>query len=119
MYLEKLNPNSNFFSDKKAPIFGLQWHPEKNLFIFNPNLAIDHSPLAIAAAQYIANTFMGFARQNPNRFPTRLSEEASLVFKHSPLYVGNITETPYEQIYVFPLFKENLSKMKIKQSDKT
>ena len=105
-------------TDKHAPIFGLQWHPEKSLFIYSPNLAIDHTPYAIAAAQYIANTFMSLARQNTNRFMTRHNEEEHLVFRHSPLYVGNVTETPYEQIYVFPLYKEYLSKLKIKDSDK-
>lgn len=89
------------FLGKHAPLYGLQWHPEKSLFIFNPGLAVDHSISAITAAQYIANVFMENARQNPNRFPNRRDEERHMVYLHHPLYVGNITETPYEQIYLF------------------
>jgi len=92
------------YEDKFAPIFGLQWHPEKSLFMHNPVMAVDHSILAIAVAQYISNVFMGFARQNPNQFKTRREEEKHLIYKTLPLYVGNVTETPYEQIYIFPLF---------------
>ena len=92
--------------------FNFETNPEKSLFIYSPNLAVDHTPYAIAAAQYIANRSL--ARQNTNRFMTRHNEEEHLVFRHLPLYVENVTETPYEQIYVFLLYREYLSELKIK-----
>ncbi|XP_066919217.1 gamma-glutamyl hydrolase A-like [Clytia hemisphaerica] len=102
------------YEDKFAPIFGLQWHPEKSLFVHNPVQAVDHSIFAIAVAQYISNVFMGFARQNPNQFKTRREEEKHLIYNTLPLYVGNVTETPYEQIYMFPLFSPKLVNRKVK-----
>ena len=51
---------------------------------------------------------MSFARQNPSRFPTRREEEAHLIYQYSPIYTGNVTETPYEQVYLFPYYPESL-----------
>lgn len=89
------------FEGRDVPLYGLQWHPEKALAIYNPALAIDHTIYSITVAQYIANTFMSDARQNSNRFASRPDEENNLLFKYTPTYIGNITETPYEQIYIF------------------
>lgn len=90
---------------RNAPIYGLQWHPEKSLFVFNPVLAVDHSIKGIMAAQYIANFFVMEARKNTHTFRDRAEEEEHLVMSHYPTYVGNITETPYEQIYIFDFVK--------------
>jgi len=87
------------------------------LFIFSPALAVDHSIHAIVAAQYMANVFMSFARQNPNKFATRRAEESHLIYRYSPIYVGNITDTPYEQIYLFPYLPEHIISRKIEQKD--
>ena len=106
-----------FILDKFAPIFGLQWHPEKSLFMHNPVMAVDHSIFAVAVAQYISNVFMGFARQNPNQFKTRKEEEKHLIYNYTPLYVGNITETPYEQIYTFSLFSPSYVSRNIRSKD--
>lgn len=100
-----------------APLYGFQWHPEKSLTIFNPVLAVDHSIFAVTAAQYIANVFMGDARQNPNRFTDRKEEEHHLVFRYYPFYVGNITETPYEQIYLFSFVDPFVAKEKVKMTE--
>ena len=102
------------YVDRRAPIFGFQWHPEKILFTFSPVLAVDHSVHAIVVAQYITNVFMALARQNPNQFLTRKAEENHLIYKHPATYVGNITETPYEQIYLFPFYPENELEKKTK-----
>ena len=64
-------------------------------------MAVDHSSDAIRVAQYIANFFNVEARKNSHRFATRKDEEDHLIYKHNPVYIGNITESPYEQIYLF------------------
>jgi gamma-glutamyl hydrolase len=43
---------------KKYPIYGHQYHPEKNSFIFNPNLVIPHTLNAVYLAQYYSNFFV-------------------------------------------------------------
>ena len=98
-----------FIIDKEAPIFGLQWHPEKTLFVFNPVVSVDHTIFAVVVSQYIANVFVGFARQNSNGFKSIKEERFSLVYKYKTLYVGNMTGSSYEQLYIIPPFE----KMKI------
>lgn len=93
------------FEGRHAPLYGLQWHPEKSLFVFNPVLAVDHSIISIIAAQYISNFFVSETRKNPNSFRDRAEEQSHLLLSHYPTYVGNITETPYEQIYLFDFEK--------------
>merc|ERR1711924_25010 len=56
----------NFVSTIEAfnyPIYGTQWHPEKNIFEWEkvdgaPYEAINHSPSAIKIAQYVSNYFV-------------------------------------------------------------
>merc|ERR1711907_647400 len=89
------------FEGRHAPLYGLQWHPEKSLFVFNPVLAVDHSIYATIAAQYIANIFMAECRMNPNTFDTRDEELGHLVgAQMTPTFVGNITESPYDMVYL-------------------
>merc|ERR1712080_371498 len=89
------------FEGRHAPLYGLQWHPEKSLFVFNPVLAVDHSIHAVIAAQYIANFFMSEARMNPGAFRDREEELDHLVAAQiSPVFVGNITESPYDLVYM-------------------
>ena len=71
------------------------------MFVWNPVLSLDHSPDAIRVAQYLANYFMVEARMNAQRFTTREEEEPRLIFRRKPVYIGNIIESPYEQIYLF------------------
>ena len=44
---------------------------------------------------------MSEARQNPNRFSSRKEEESYMIYKYHPEYVGNITGSAYEQVYLF------------------
>ncbi len=91
----------SYLTAKHYPIYCLQWQPEKILYVWNPVLALDHSPDAIRVAQYIRNFFMLESRKNNHRFATRKVEERNLIYPHKILYIGNITESPYEQIYTF------------------
>jgi len=94
------------FEGRHAPLYGLQWHPEKSLFVFNPVLAVDHSPWAIISSQYIANQFMAEARMNPGTFRDREEEaEHHVGAQSTPTLIFNITETPYDQVYLFDFEK--------------
>ena len=89
-------------------MYGLQWHPEKLLFVWNPLMVADHSLDSIRVAQYVANFLVMEARRNSNRFATRELEEKHLTYRWKPVYIGDITDTPYEQVYVFPRLREEL-----------
>ena len=58
---------------KNYPIYGTQWHPEKNDFEWRRNPdgtayeAINHTPDAVAVAQYTANYFVKQARKSNHK----------------------------------------------------
>jgi gamma-glutamyl hydrolase len=74
----------------KYPIFGSQWHPEKNNFEWGetsegiPNEGINHSHDAILASQYMANFFVDQARLSSHKFPTETEEDAALIYNYMP-----------------------------------
>ena len=89
----------------KYPIFGAQWHPEKNPFEWAvttegvPYEAIDHSPDAIKVSQYMANFFVAQARKSTHKFQDVAREQALLIYNWAP------TNTPggdFVQTYFFP-----------------
>ena len=68
-------------------------------------MAADHSIYAIMMSQYIANFFVSEAKQNGNHFKSAQEEETSLISRGHTFYVGNITDTEFEQIYAFDIKK--------------
>lgn len=46
----------------RYPIYGSQWHPEKNLFEWSYEEGMDHSAVGIAPIQYIADFFVNEVR---------------------------------------------------------
>ena len=93
----------------KYPIFGVQWHPEKNPFEWAvtidgaseavPYEVIDHSPDAIKVSQYMANFFVQQARKSSHSFANPATEQSLLIYNYTP------TNTPggdFVQTYFFP-----------------
>lgn len=86
----------------KYPIYGSQWHPEKNDFEWQkvngiPYEAIDHSADAVLIAQYTANFFVNEARKNNHKFATPQAEDAALIYN----YVPSKTTGSFVQTYFF------------------
>lgn len=81
------------------PIFGSQWHPEKNPFEWGktdgvPNEAIDHSPAAVYIAQYTADFFVQQARKSAGTFADASVEDAALIDNYAPSKTtGSFVET--------------------------
>eukprot|EP01031_Cornospumella_fuschlensis_P038047 gene38047-46228_t len=93
---------SNFISTieaKKYPIYGSQWHPEKNNFEFGktdgiPNEAINHSPDAVLASLYPATFFVNEARKNFHKFSSADEEDKALIYNYKPAKTtGSFVET--------------------------
>lgn len=70
------------FEAIKYPFYGVQWHPEKNIFIWAENQAIDHSFDAIRVTQYFANFFVNEARKSSHLYNSS-SEEAKAVIENA------------------------------------
>lgn len=87
------------FLGVKYPFYGTQFHPEKNLFEWTRKEPINHSFLAIKAAQSFANFFVNEARKNDLRFETFNETEKHLMFRYQPVYSGG--SSLFEQVYIF------------------
>ncbi|CAL1540419.1 unnamed protein product [Lymnaea stagnalis] len=71
---------------KKYPIYGTQWHPEKNSFNWNPNYVINHDNDAVLVGQYMANFFVNEARKSQHKFPSALVEAVNLIQNYKRVY---------------------------------
>ncbi|XP_074997875.1 gamma-glutamyl hydrolase isoform X3 [Calonectris borealis] len=83
----------------KYPIYGVQWHPEKNPFEWKNSPGIPHSPSAVRAAYYIADFFINEARKSLHHFPSEDEETKELIYNYTPIYTG--TFSSFQQIYFF------------------
>ncbi|XP_059183046.1 gamma-glutamyl hydrolase [Centropristis striata] len=80
------------------PIYGTQWHPEKNAFEWTRPY-IPHSPSAVKTTFYMADFFVNEARKNFHRFKSEKEESKALIYNYNPVKTG--LETAFEQIYFF------------------
>jgi len=91
---------------KDYPFYGTQFHPEKNIYEWNKEEAIDHTVNGIAIAQNMANFFIGEARKNKRQFPLESDADKYTTFRLSPKYSGR--RSHFEQVYVFGTSKERI-----------
>ncbi|KAM8882079.1 gamma-glutamyl hydrolase [Synchiropus picturatus] len=80
------------------PIYGTQWHPEKNAFEWTKSY-IPHTPTAVHVTFYTAEFLVSEARKNSHRFNSLDEERAALIYNYSPVYTGN--SSVFEQKYYF------------------
>lgn len=83
------------WESKKFPIYGTQWHPEKNPFEWTLQENLPHSPDAILVTQYMSNFFVSETRKNNHSFSNVNEETAALIYNYSPVF----TNTDFEQCY--------------------
>lgn len=58
----------SIYEHKKYPIYGHQYHPEKNLFTFSDKFEIPHTPNAKNLTRYYSDFFIQEAMKNSNSF---------------------------------------------------
>lgn len=83
------------------PFYGVQFHPEKNLYEWVRNKNISHSAHAIEAAQYFADFFVNEARKSDNRFEDAKTEDQYVIYNFPPSFTG-AKGSAFEQSYLFP-----------------
>ena len=59
------------------PFYGVQYHPEKQQFVYYPTVKIDHSVDAIAFNRYFADFFISECRLNDRHFDSYEESEVS------------------------------------------
>jgi len=94
----------SLFESKKYPIWGSQFHPEKNPFEWAVKYdEIPHQQDALDVAIYFANFFVQQCRRNGHSFDDRADEEEYLIYNFIPTYTGKETNANYsmQQCYFF------------------
>lgn len=82
------------------PFYGVQFHPEKNIYEWVPDRNITHTANAIKASQYFAQFFVEETRKNFNSFGTRNDENRYLVYNYETQFTG-LKKSIYEECYIF------------------
>ncbi|XP_054287274.1 gamma-glutamyl hydrolase-like [Macrosteles quadrilineatus] len=84
----------------QRPIVGVQFHPEKNMYEWNPHQANPHSRKAILSARLFYDWLVTESRANDQKFPSLSRETEALIYNYNPLYTGG--KGGYdEQMYFF------------------
>jgi len=83
---------------KNYPIWGTQFHAEKNLYEWlKPSLL--HSSDAIKASQYFARFFVDEARKSHHNFSSPIEENKYLIYNYHPEFTGLEESPDFEQLY--------------------
>mmetsp|Transcript_11716 Transcript_11716/g.19046 ORF Transcript_11716/g.19046 Transcript_11716/m.19046 type:complete len:324 (+) Transcript_11716:136-1107(+) len=83
---------------KRYPVYGAQWHPEKNQFEWDPLECIDHSGNAIRSMQYIADFIVSESRRSAHQIAPSL--EVHLSVNLVPIYTYDKLRY-FQQCYFF------------------
>jgi len=85
------------------PIFGVQFHSEKAIFILNNTIGANHDPQMIQASQYYANFIANNARLNNQSFADTNELYARYIDNWHPYLPPNSSD----YMYIFPMMYMN------------
>jgi len=86
-----------FIENKKYPIWGLQFHPEKNIFTWKTDMKVPHSQVAIEFSQFLANFFVKESKKNFNKFDSE-EEIFDNMIEHFPV---DLPQLKRQDVYLF------------------
>lgn len=85
---------------KVLPFYGIQFHPEKNIYEWVRNKNISHTPNAIKAAQYFADFFVNEARKSGQSFQSEAEIDRHVIYNFPVAFTG-LKKSAFEQCYLF------------------
>ncbi|KFB47116.1 AGAP006670-PA-like protein [Anopheles sinensis] len=85
---------------KRYPFYGIQFHPEKNIYEWVQNKNISHTANAVQAAQFFADFFIHEARKSDHRFPSETILDQHVIYNYQPIFTG-LKRSSFEQCYMF------------------
>lgn len=83
------------------PFYGVQFHPEKNLYEWVRNKNISHTQNAIATSQYFSEFFVNEARKSGHQFKDAKTEDKYVIYNFEATFTGAVGSA-FEQAYMFP-----------------
>ncbi|GIQ86499.1 peptidase C26, gamma-glutamyl hydrolase [Kipferlia bialata] len=88
------------YEHKTKPIFATQYHPEKSIYEWSTDVAINHSHAAVQAMQSLAMAFVDECRKYTHVFQDQAWLDDNLIYGYSPEYTG-LNGSHFEQQYYF------------------
>lgn len=85
---------------KRYPFYGIQFHPEKNIYEWIANKNISHTANAIQAAQYFGDFFIHETRKNDHRFTSDTTLDKHVIYNYPTTFTG-LKKSSFEQCYMF------------------
>lgn len=85
---------------KTYPFYGIQFHPEKNIYEWVQNKNISHTANAIRAAQYFGDFFVEESRKSNHQFTSETTLEQHVIYNYQPTFTG-LKRSSFEQCYMF------------------
>ncbi|CAG9313950.1 unnamed protein product [Blepharisma stoltei] len=83
---------------KKYPIFATQFHPEKNIYEWDPQVPQPHDFYSVKVSTYFADFLVSEARRNNNSFESEEELKPYLIYNWWPIYQnGYFTQSYYFQ----------------------
>lgn len=82
------------------PFYGVQFHPEKNLYEWVKGKNITHTKAAVRSSQYFAQFFVDEARKNMHTFTDKSEEYRHLIYNF-PTTFTSLRGVSYEECYMF------------------
>lgn len=71
---------------KEYPIYGTQFHPEKNLYEWDPDIPIPHNQDATLISTYLSEFFISETRRNSNSFASEAALKPYLIYNYKPYF---------------------------------
>ncbi|XP_064093335.1 gamma-glutamyl hydrolase-like [Macrobrachium nipponense] len=91
------------FEHNHLPIFGSQFHPEKNPYEWasdEGHSAIPHDPFSVGVAHYFSNFFVNQARYNKQAFATKEEEQEALIYNYDTIFTEALGSS-FTEAYFF------------------
>ncbi|XP_065074467.1 gamma-glutamyl hydrolase-like isoform X3 [Ochlerotatus camptorhynchus] len=85
---------------KVLPFYGIQFHPEKNIYEWVRNKNISHTSNAIKASQYFADFFVNEARKSGQSFQSEVEIDRHVIYNFPMTFTG-LKKSAFEQCYLF------------------
>lgn len=90
------------FEHKTFPYYGVQFHPEKNLYEWHKSATIVHSVDAVKSSQYFAEFFVQETRKSTNLFKTEGEVNRYVIYNWPAQFTGR-NGSALTQMYLFAL----------------
>jgi len=90
------NPFVAIIEAKQYPIFATQFHPEKNIYEWDPTVPQPHDFYSVKVSTYLADFFVSEARRNNQTFMSEQELQPWLIYNWWPLFTNNYFTQTYE-----------------------